>query len=97
MKALGLTTALALALLPLSAQAKSVEANCSGMFNLDTYTFDTEQPQQEVAGIGTGEFVMTEAEITMTGSFGTYRFELKGGKLYQDEKDTGVHCTYKGL
>lgn len=97
MKALGVTTALALTVLSLGAQAKTVEANCTGMFNLDTYSFDTEKPEQEVSGIGTGAFEMTETEITMTGSFGEYRFELKGGKLYQDGKDTGVHCTYKGL
>lgn len=97
MKALPLAAALGLALLPITAQAKTVTANCTGMFNLDTYKFDTEQPEQEVAGIGKGAFTMDEQAIVMVGSFGEWRFELKGGKLYQDGKDSGLHCTYSGL
>lgn len=82
---------------PALSQAATVTANCTGMFNLDIYEIDTELSSQEVAGIGTAEVIWSEEDILLTGSFGSYRFDLKAGTLYHNDSDTGVYCTYKGL
>jgi hypothetical protein len=77
--------------------AGPVTANCTGMFNLDVYTFDPALPTQDVANIGTAEVAFSDQAIVLTGAFGEYRFDLKVGTLYHNGSDTGVYCTYSGL
>lgn len=79
---------------PHGARADVITANCTGMMDLNIYTFDTALPEQEVAGIGTGSFRIDDDAIVMTGTFGEYRFDRKVGTLYQDGRDTGLYCTY---
>ncbi len=87
-----------LALMPAGpASAGTITANCTGMFNLDIYEFDKTLAKQDVAGIGSADVTITDAEIVLKGAFGDYRFDLKAGTLYHNGSDTGVYCTYSGL
>lgn len=90
---------LALGLLahPDMAAARIVKANCTGMIDLNVYTFDTDKPTQDVAQIGEADFAMDADFIVLTGAFGEYRFDLDAGTLYHNGKDTGLYCTYSGL
>ena len=85
---------LLLAAFPSAALAETVEANCTGMFDLDIYQIDLEQPQQEIAGLGQAEVTVTEEAIIAKGGFGEYRFDRKVGTLYVDGSDSGLYCTY---
>ena len=77
------------------ATAEVIVANCTGMVNFDIYTFDTEEPVQEVALIGMAEVTVSDKSILLTGAFGTYEFDISVGTLYHNGTDTGVYCTYK--
>lgn len=79
------------------AHADTITANCTGMLNLDRYEFDTDQPEQDVAGIGPSTFSIDEQEIRLVGDFGEYRFDLKVGTLYHNGSDTGLYCTYRTI
>jgi hypothetical protein len=85
---------LALALLTGAAQAETMVANCTGMFNLDIYRIDTTLPVQDVEGLGRAELVMDEDAVVLTGSFGEYKFDRKLGTLYVDGSDSGIYCTW---
>lgn len=82
-----------LAVVP-SARAEVLEANCTGMLNLDIYRIDTELPVQQVEGIGEAKLEMDEAAIVLTGTFGEYRFDRQAGTLYIDGRDSGIYCTW---
>lgn len=77
--------------------AETITANCTGMLNLDIYTFDTALPKQDIIGIGPADVAITDQMIVLTGAFGEYRFDLKVGTLYHNGSDTGLYCTYSGL
>ena len=77
--------------------AGTITANCTGMFNLDVYTFESTLPKQDVASIGSADVTISDQEIVLKGAFGEYRFDLKVGTLYHNGSDTGVYCTYSGL
>lgn len=96
-KPLAIAVAIAMSGPVATAAAATITANCTGMLNLDVYTFDPGLQTQEVAPLGTAEFSMTEDEIRLVGAFGVYRFDLKRGTLYHNDRDTGVYCTYTGL
>ena len=97
MRRTSLATALALAALGLPAAAGTITANCTGMLNLDIYRIESDQPTQDIDKIGPSQVTISDTEILLEGAFGTYRFDLKAGTLYQNGSDTGVYCTYKGL
>jgi len=97
MNVIALAASLVVLALPAPALAGSITANCTGMLDLDVYTFDSEQPTQEVGKLGTARFLMTADEIRLEGTFGVYRFDLKNGTLYHNDRDTGLYCTYRGL
>lgn len=78
-----------------AAPADIVTANCTGMLDLDIYTFDTTLDRQDIAGIGLADFTMDEDAIRLEGDFGSYRFDLNAGTLYHNDSDTGLYCTYK--
>jgi hypothetical protein len=84
-------------MMPGPAVAATITANCTGMLDLNIYEIDTDQPTQDVAGIGASTVSVTADEIRLEGDFGQYRFDLKAGTLYHNDSDTGLYCTYKGL
>ncbi|SFZ86871.1 hypothetical protein SAMN02983003_4066 [Devosia enhydra] len=94
MTALRLVPFLLLAALPTAALAETVEANCTGMFDLDIYQIDLDLPRQEIEGLGEADVTVTDESIVAKGGFGEYRFDRKVGTLYVDGSDSGIYCTY---
>ena len=91
----GFAAVLVLAAVAAPSSADTITANCTGMFELDIYKFDTTKAEQDVDGIGASEFEMDASEIRLRGAFGEYRFDLNAGTLYHTDSDTGVYCTYR--
>lgn len=93
------STAVSVALVngTVSTSSDIITANCTGMLDLNVYTFDPDLPKQDVEGIGSADFSMDDTMILLRGAFGTYRFDLKVGTLYHNDSDTGLYCTYSGL
>jgi hypothetical protein len=91
---IGATISFTSLMVTVPAYADIIITNCTGMLNLDRYEFDTDQPEQDVAGIGPSTFSMDEQEIRLLGNFGEYRFDLNVGTLYHNGTDTGLYCTY---
>lgn len=94
-----LTTAAsaALSLIATMVQAETVTVTCTGMLDFDVYTIDTALEIQVIEGIGDARVTLTDGEILLDGAFGVYRFDLKAGTKYHNDKDTGIYCTYRGF
>ena len=62
--------------------ANIITANCTGMMDLEIYTFNPVEELQVVPGYGEVTFALSEEFITLSGEFGQKRFDLKAGTLY---------------